>query len=302
LICSCFKLTSTNYGGPYYVGQWHGNNPICKFGSMQPLPDTDWGHSQRGLFNYYWLLIELVFGHWWFHKETVTSPWEGGIKLGHMHVLCLKAFLYWLKNLSRCGINLYNKWEDFGQYKLKECIKVLEAYKDMDKFKDSKTTALDKFQLHSLHGWTQFNWDLQNYLASIQSIAGVPLSYIIWKEEFLDIAPPGEDGVEELICLAPLYGTPYLEDKKRVYCIIRDAVSRTNGWTWMQDVQNEDGKQAMKCLHDHYDGPRAKTHCIQDAKEQLKICAYKNETTFQFKHYVSVLKECLLHSKKTKGP
>jgi len=120
----------------------------------------------------------------------------------------------------------------------------------------------------------------------------VPLSYVIRKEEFSEVAPPGEDGVEELIRLAPLHGTPYLEDKKRVYRIIRDAISGTDGWTWMQDVRNEDGRQAMKRLRDHYDGPGAKTRRVQDAKERLKICVYKNETTFSFERYVSVLKEC----------
>jgi len=124
-----------------------------------------------------------------FAKKLSLPPERGGLKLGHMHVLCLKAFLYWLKSLERRGINLYDKREDFGQYKLKECIKALEAYEDMDKFKDSKTTAPDKFQPHSLRGWTQFNWDLQNYLASIWGIAGVPLSYVIWKEEFLEVLP-----------------------------------------------------------------------------------------------------------------
>jgi len=58
------------------------------------------------------------------------------------------------------------------------------------------------------------------------------LSYVIRKEEYSDMAPPGEDGVEELVCLVPLHGTAYLEDKKRVYCIIRDVISRTDGWTW----------------------------------------------------------------------
>jgi len=85
-----------------------------------------------------------------------------------------------------------------------------------------------------------------------------------------------------MICLAPLNGMAYLEDKKRVYCIIRDMVSGTDGWTWMQDVHNKDSRQAMKCLQDHYNSPRAKTHCIQDAKEQLKICIYKSETMFSF--------------------
>jgi len=89
-----------------------------------------------------------------------------------------------------------------------------------------------------------------------------------------------------------LHGTAYLEDKKRVKCIIRDVITGTNGWMWMQDIQ-KDGRQAMKCLHDHYDSPSATTHCIQDAKECLKICVYKNKTTFSFEKYdVSVLKEC----------
>ncbi len=137
-----------------------------------------------------------------------------------MHVLHLKALLYWLKNQEWCGVDLYDEHEDFGQFELEELIKALEAYEDMDKFKDAKMTAPDKFQPHSLHGWTQFNQDLQNYLASIRGISRVPLCYVIRKQEFLETAPPGEDAVEEMIRLAPLSGTAYLEDKKRVYQII----------------------------------------------------------------------------------
>ncbi len=153
-------------------------------------------------------------------KKLGQHPKRGGVNLGHMHVLRLKALLYWLKNQERHRANLYDEREDFGQYELEESIKALEAYEDMDKFKDAKTTAPDKFQPHLLHSWTQFNRDLQNYLASIQVISRVPLCYVVWKEEFLEIAPPGKDAIEEMIRLAPLYGTAYLEDKKRVYQII----------------------------------------------------------------------------------
>ena len=183
-----------------------------------------------------------------FAKKLSLTPARGGVNLGYMHVLRMKALLYWLKNQTKHGVDLYDEREDFGQYELEESIKALEAYEDMDKFKDAKTTAPEKFQPHSLRGWTQFNRDLQNYLASIRGISGVPLSYVIRKEEYSDIAPPGEDAVEQLVRLAPLSGTPYLEDKKRVYRIIRDAVSGTDGWTWIQDVRNEDGRQAMKRL------------------------------------------------------
>jgi len=118
----------------------------------------------------------------------------------------------------------------------------------------------------------------------------------------MDMVPPREDGVEEPICLMPLHGTAYLEDKKRVYRIIRDAISGTDGWMWMQDLKNEDGRQAIKCQCDHYNGPRAKMHRVQDTKECLKICTYKNKMTFPFKCYVSILKECFVMLEEDKGP
>jgi len=63
-------------------------------------------------------------------KLQALSPKRGGVRLGHMHVLHLKAFLYWLKNLTRRGIDLYDEREDFGQYELEESIKALKAYED----------------------------------------------------------------------------------------------------------------------------------------------------------------------------
>jgi len=148
------------------------------------------------------------------------------------------------------------------------------------------------FQPHSLHGWTSLNRDLENYLTSLRGISGVPLIYVIRKEENNNVAPPGEDIIQELVHLAPLEGPVYLKDTRCVYRIIRDAVSRTDGWTWMQDIKNEDGQQAIKLLRDHYDGPGARTRWVQDAKECLKICHYKAETNFPFERYVSVLKDC----------
>ena len=81
-------------------------------------------------------------------------------------------------------------------------------------------------------------------------------------------------------------------DKKQVYCIMHDALTGTDGWMWIQDVKNEDGRLAIKQLCNHYNGPGTQTHRVQDAKECLKVCHYKSETMFSFKHYVTVLKEC----------
>jgi len=101
------------------------------------------------------------------------------------------------------------------------------------------------------------------------------------------------DEIKKLIlCQALHQGPSYLVDKKWVYQVIRDAVSGTDGWTWIQDIKNKHSRLEIKCLQDHYDGPGPKTHCVQDIKERLKVCVYKSEITYSFEQYVSILKEC----------
>ena len=97
-----------------------------------------------------------------------------------MHVVWLKAFLYWLKNQIRCGINIYYDYDkDFGQVELQASIKALETLEGLDKAGDSKTKAPETFQPHSLRSWTSLNHDLENYLASLRGISGVPHIYMI---------------------------------------------------------------------------------------------------------------------------
>ncbi len=83
---------------------------------------------------------------------------QGGVNLGHMHVIQLKAFLYWLKNQICHGINIYYNYDkDFGQVKLQASIKALETLEGLDKTGDLKTKAPEKFQPSSLCGWTSLN-------------------------------------------------------------------------------------------------------------------------------------------------
>jgi len=120
----------------------------------------------------------------------------------------------------------------------------------------------------------------------------MPLIHVIRDKEANNVAPPREDSIQELVHLAPLGGSIYMEDKQRIYCIIRDAVLGTKGWTWMQDIKNKHSRLAIKNLCNHYEGPGARTHGVQDAKETLKACHYKSKTTFHFQSYVSILKDC----------
>jgi len=100
------------------------------------------------------------------------------------------------------------------------------------------------------------------------------------------------DPKQLLIRQAPLRGAAYIKDRQKVYSIISDAVSGSDGWTWIRNVKDEDGRMAMLKLRDHYDGAGSRTRRVQDAKERLKTCHYKSERSFSFDKYVSTLKDC----------
>jgi len=66
------------------------------------------------------------------------------------------------------------------------------------------------------------------------------------------------------------------------------------GWmALINDIEDENGQQAMINLQSHNNELSAKSRQIQDVKEQLKIM-YKNEAAFIFTCYVTVLKEFLI--------
>jgi len=135
--------------------------------------------------------------------QALLVAW-GGVNLRHMHVIWLKAFLYWLKNQICCGINIYYNYnEDFGQVKLQASIKALEAFKNLRKAGDSKTKAPEKFQPSSLHRWTSLNWELENYLDSLRGILGVPLLYVIREKEMNEVTLPREDAAKNWYVLCP---------------------------------------------------------------------------------------------------
>jgi len=95
----------------------------------------------------------------------------------------------------------------------------------------------------------------------------VPLVYVIRKDPPDPNAQRPTDPKQLLIAQAPLRGPAYIKDRQRVFSIISDAVSGTDGWTWIQDVKDEDGRAAMLKLRDHYDSAGLRTRRVQDAKE-----------------------------------
>jgi len=216
---------------------------------------------------------------------------RGGVRFGQVHIMKMKAFLFWLKDRQRRGLPLNLDDDGFNDPQLDKAVQDYRAEVEQKEADDTTAKVPDKFSPHTLRGWNTFNRELEAYLSNIRGLSGVPLLYVIRKDPDPN-APLPTDPKQILIAQAPHTGPTYIADRQKVYGVIRDAVSGSDGWTWIRDIKNEDGREAMIHLRAHYDGAGSKTRRVQEAKDRLKTCHYRSELHFTFDKYVTMLKDC----------
>jgi len=167
------------------------------------------------------------------------------VRFGQVHIIKLKGFLFWLKDRLRRGLPLDLDDRGFGEEQLTRCIAKYKS-KIEKKQDDTKAKVPEKFQPHTLRGWNTFTRELHKYLSSLLGVTGVPLIYVIRKDPADPQTPIPTDPKQLLIHQAPLRGAAYVKDRQKVYSIISDAISGSDGWTWICNVKDEDGRTAVE--------------------------------------------------------
>jgi len=103
-----------------------------------------------------------------FAKRVQALPVNrGGMQFRQLHIIKLKAFLYWLKDRQRRGLPLNLDDGGFGENKLEMAVIEYRAKEERKEKEEATTKVPDKFSPHMLRGWNTFNHELENYLSSI---------------------------------------------------------------------------------------------------------------------------------------
>jgi hypothetical protein len=85
-------------------------------------------------------------------------------------------------------------------------------------------------------------------LVSVLGKSKVPLTYVIQPEGVL--VDDAVDEYQRTIWSAPHTGY----DNRLVYQIYKDILIDTEGWTWFNRADNENGRQAHQIITTHYRG------------------------------------------------
>jgi hypothetical protein len=139
-------------------------------------------------------------------------------------------------------------------------------------------------------GYIQWEVELINYLSGLKGKSGVPLVYVIHKNETVQDDQEFLLTVDKLIAEAPLARAVFQGDLRQVYHIWKAACLRTNGWEWIKEFDKRENRHiAYQALQNHYSGPRFTEARISMAKKIIDGAHYKNEQVFPFESFVTKL-------------
>jgi hypothetical protein len=202
----------------------------------------------------------------------------------------LEAMRYWVKQRQRLGqpvtAALYTE-EVAEEAATRFAIAQDEATKVADK--DSLKLP-DKFK----HGTDFKIYDevLDTYLNQLTGTTGVPLNYVIRKQEEPDEDAEYENESEEAVASAPLQGNAFDIDNRRVYGVIKSLIIEGPAYAYITPVVDriKDGRRAWQLVRDHYGNESYMNRDIEAAFNAIETLHYKKEyANFTFEDYITQL-------------
>jgi hypothetical protein len=153
--------------------------------------------------------------------------------------------------------------------------------------RDDKLFYPMKFNPKKYISWAR---SFENYPDSLKGKSKVPLTYIIRPN---NVHPDeAETEYQRMVWSAPHNGFAYEEDNREVYCIYKDVMADTDGWTWFNHVVEGDGRHAHQIITMHYRGDAETARRVAEAEAFLERLHFKSEALFSFEKYTTRLNKC----------
>ena len=147
--------------------------------------------------------------------------------------------------------------------------------------------------------WPEWSKAFTNYLSVIHGINGIPLVYVICKEE------DPEDGVEyltfteQMIAHALLTGQYYEADSHHAHTLLTSFLQGELTENWIHPIAYyKDGHHDMITLHNYYAGEGNSTCCIANAKHIQMTLHYKSKHALPFSKFLDSMQKMFTIFKK----
>ena len=169
-----------------------------------------------------------------FQKRTIANR----INFSMRHTKWLIAMMHWVQDFSHCSrqptIDDFVMANDFKQALLTAAQRASLRKVDMDQV-NTISKAADPGKLKDERKWPEWYPAFINYLSTIPRVYGVPLSYVVRKNEAPDHARDfAGDFTEEIIACAPLDGPKFRADARKVHQLLTNFLTAELAEQWIR--------------------------------------------------------------------
>ena len=204
-----------------------------------------------------------------FGSRTVAN---GRVCFGSRRTKKLQSVSFWVKDFYRvslvpstAGLDRATFTTQLERARAREDVRL-----QMISQSDVKSKAATPGPLVSESTWTEWEPKFENYLSVIMGMNGVPLSYVVRKNDNPDRTGPHADFVDETIAWAPLNGVNFEADRSTVQQYLVSFTTGEMSEEWIKPLlRKKNGRLSMVALQNHFSGEGNATRSIAVA-ETLK--------------------------------
>jgi hypothetical protein len=215
---------------------------------------------------------------------------NGRITFGIRRTKLLKALTHWVKDFFRISsiphINTLN--ENGFKSHLQRALARSDIRSNIKDQMKIAATASSPGPLESERQWKQWEEKFNNYARSHLGANGIPLSYVIRKNDEPNLNGEFTDFLTQTIECAPLTGEYYLADRLTVFNMITSFTTGQPSHDWIKStIRYADGRRSMKALRDHFEGEGNASRNKNEADRLKDTLHYKSERSMTFETFLT---------------
>ena len=220
------------------------------------------------------------------------SAAAGRITFGTNRTKRIKALIHWLMDFYRVSAD--PSIVGLSENTFKEQLRLADTRASIRKTLASQSLpdAADPGPLKLEKQWKEWEEKFSNYLRCHIGALGVPLSYVIRKNDDPDNDGNFTDFISRTIACAPLQGEYFNADKMTVFNMIVSFTTGQPSGDWIKDtLRYSDGRRSMEALRTHFAGEGNASRTVADADRLKEQLHYKSERAMAFETFLTQLQK-----------
>ena len=215
---------------------------------------------------------------------------NGRITFGVRRTKLLKGLMHWVQDFYRVsGVPHVNNL-DRNKFilQLQRALAREDIRSNMREQTKIAANASSPGPLDSERKWKIWEEKFITYTRSHLGANGIPLSYVIRKDDQARTDGNFSDFLSQTIECAPLSGEYYMADRVTVFNMLVSFTTGHPSHDWIKStLRFSDGRSSMKALRDHFEGEGNASRNKNEADRLKESLHYKSERAMSFENFLT---------------